>query len=77
LRATLTAFFEEGMSWGRTAERLNIHQNTVIYRVNQAKDLLGRSLTERRLELEVALRLAEASANLSAGALASAGHTDQ
>jgi hypothetical protein len=77
LRATLTAFFEERMSWGRTAERLNIHQNTVIYRVNQAKDLLGRSLTERRLELEVALRLAEASANLSAGALASAGHTDQ
>ncbi len=76
LRATLVAFFEEGMSWGRTAERLNIHQNTVIYRVNQAKDLLGRSLTERRLELEVALRLAEASAKLSAGALASAAQPD-
>ena len=70
LRSTLVAFFEEGMSWGRTAERLNIHQNTVIYRVNQAKDLLGRPLTERRLELEVALRLAEAGDNLSAGALA-------
>lgn len=77
LRATLIAFFEEGMSWGRTAERLNIHQNTVIYRVNQAKDILGRSLTERRLELEVALRLAEASANLSAGGLASGAHIDQ
>jgi hypothetical protein len=76
LRSTLIAFFEEGMSWGRTAERLNIHQNTVIYRVNQAKDLLGRSLTERRLELEVALRLAEARANLSAGALATAAQPD-
>lgn len=76
LRSTLIAFFEEGMSWGRTAERLGIHQNTVIYRVNQAKDLLGRPLTERRLELEVALRLAEAGANLSAGALASAAQPD-
>ena len=65
------------MSWGRTAERLSIHQNTVIYRVNQAKDLLGRPLTERRLELEVALRLAEASDSLSAGALASAAQPDQ
>ncbi len=76
LRSTLIAFFEEGMSWGRTAERLGIHQNTVIYRVNQAKDLLERPLTERRLELEVALRLAEAGANLSAGALASAAQPD-
>ncbi|BDB39701.1 MULTISPECIES: PucR family transcriptional regulator [Mycobacterium] len=73
LRTTLTAFFEEGQSWGRTAERLGVHQNTVMYRVAQAKDLLGRQLTERRLELEVALRLAEAEANLSPGALASAG----
>lgn len=76
LRCTLVAFFDEGMSWGRTAERLNIHQNTVIYRVNQAKDLLGRPLTQRRLELEVALRLAEAGANLSAGALATTAQMD-
>lgn len=76
LRTTLTAFFEEGQSWGRTAERLGVHQNTVMYRVQQARDLLGRPLNERRLELEVALRLAEASANLSPGALASAGLPD-
>lgn len=68
LRSTLIAFFEEGMSWGRTAERLGIHQNTVIYRVNQAKDLLGRPLTERRLELEVALRLAMLESASSASA---------
>ena len=71
LRATLIAFFEEGMSWAKTAERLGVHQNTVMYRVQQAKELLGRSLTDRRLELEVALRLAQAGHNLSPGGLAS------
>jgi hypothetical protein len=76
LRATLVAFFEEGMSWGRTAERLGVHQNTVIYRVQQAKELLGRPLTDRRLELEVALRLADAGGNLSPGGLASAAQSD-
>ncbi|WP_328362719.1 helix-turn-helix domain-containing protein [Mycobacterium sp. NBC_00419] len=76
LRTTLIVFFEENMSWGRAAERLGVHQNTVMYRVQQAKDLLGRSLTDRRLELEVALRLADASANLSPGGLASAGQPD-
>ena len=73
LRATLLAFFEEGMSWAKTAERLGVHQNTVMYRVQQAKELLGHSLSDRRLELEVALRLAEAGDNLSPGGLASAG----
>ncbi|OPX10188.1 CdaR family transcriptional regulator [Mycobacterium sp. AT1] len=76
LRTTLSTFFAEGQSWGRTAERLGVHQNTVMYRVQQAKDLLGRSLTERRLELEVALRLAEADAKLSPGGLASSGIPD-
>lgn len=76
LRDTLTAFFDEAMSWGRTAERLGIHQNTVMYRVGQAKELLGRPITERRLELEVALRLASAGPHLSPGGLASSGHPD-
>jgi hypothetical protein len=76
LRSTLIAFFEEGMSWGRTAERLNIHQNTVMYRVNQAKEILHRSLTERRLELEVALRLADSRANLTGGSPAAAAQSD-
>jgi hypothetical protein len=58
LRATLAAWFEEGMSWSRTAQRLGVHQNTVIYRARRAEDLLGRPLTERRPELEAALRLA-------------------
>lgn len=59
MRATLAVWFEEGMSWGRTARRLGVHQNTVIYRARRAEELLGRPLTERRLELEAALRLAD------------------
>jgi DNA-binding PucR family transcriptional regulator len=58
LRATLTTFLDEGMRPVRAARRLGIHQNTVLYRIRQAEELLGRPLTERRLELEAALRLA-------------------
>ncbi|CAN5387512.1 hypothetical protein BH11ACT7_BH11ACT7_19590 [soil metagenome] len=76
LRSTLVVYFQENMSWSRTAERLGVHQNTVMYRVQQAKDLLSCSLIDRRLELEVALRLADASANLRAGGPAGAGQPD-
>lgn len=57
LRATLAVYLDERLSPLRTARRLGIHQNTVIYRVKRAEELLGRPLDERRLELEVALRL--------------------
>lgn len=60
LRATLAVYLEEGMRPVRTARRLGVHQNTVAYRVAQAEQAIGRPLTERRLELETALRLAEA-----------------
>ena len=77
LRATLVVYFHENMSWSRTAERLGVHQNTVMYRVQQAKELLSCSLSERRLELEAALRLAEVSANLSPGGLAGSGQPER
>ena len=60
LRATLAVYLEEGMRPVRTARRLGVHQNTVAYRIAQAEQAIGRPLTERRLELETALRLAEA-----------------
>lgn len=60
LRATLAVFFDEAMRPVRTARRLGVHQNTVIYRVHQIEQLLARPLAERRLELETALRLADA-----------------
>jgi DNA-binding PucR family transcriptional regulator len=59
LRATVRVYLEENLSPARTARRLGIHQNTVVYRVKQVEELLGRRVEERRLHLEVALRLAE------------------
>lgn len=58
LAATLTVFLEEGGSYVRAARRLGVHTNTVTYRVRRAEELLGHPVTERQLELRVALRLA-------------------
>jgi DNA-binding PucR family transcriptional regulator len=57
LRATLQVYLDERLSPLRTARRLGIHQNTVLYRVKRAEELIGRPLEDRRLELEIALRL--------------------
>ncbi len=53
LRETVLAYLEAGMDGA--AARLAIHRNTVRYRLRQAEDLLGRPVTERRRELELAL----------------------
>jgi PucR C-terminal helix-turn-helix domain/GGDEF-like domain len=58
LRATLSVFLEENASFLAAAARLGVHKNTVAYRVRRAEELLGRSVRERRLELQAALRLA-------------------
>jgi hypothetical protein len=58
LASTLAVFLEEGASFARAARRLGVHTNTVTYRVHRAEELLGRRVTERQLELRVALRLA-------------------
>jgi DNA-binding PucR family transcriptional regulator len=68
LRATVRAYCEENASPVRTARRLGVHQNTIVYRVNRAEELLGRPIADRRLELEVALRLADAVDALRAAA---------
>ena len=57
LRQTLAVYFEEGESALRTSERLGIHPNTVTYRLRRCGDILGRSPQERRLEIQLALRL--------------------
>lgn len=59
LRQTLRAYFAEGESHVRAAQRLGVHEKTVTYRVRQAEELLGRRLAERRVELESALLLHE------------------
>ncbi|WP_188113565.1 PucR family transcriptional regulator [Nocardioides humilatus] len=58
LAQTLLTLLEEGGNRGRTGRRLNIHENTVSYRVRQAEELLGRSIDERPLDLALALKLA-------------------
>lgn len=60
VRATVTVLLEESGRATVAAKRLGIHQNTVSYRVRQAERLLGHPLSERRYEVETALRLLRA-----------------
>jgi hypothetical protein len=56
LRETLLAWFEFG-SHVATAEYLGMHEHTVRNRLQRAEQLLGRRLSEHRVELQAALRL--------------------
>ncbi|MCV7105216.1 PucR family transcriptional regulator [Mycolicibacterium chitae] len=57
LRETLWVFLQEGGSTRRASERLFMHRNTVLYRLQRIEAMLGHSLDERRLDLQVALLL--------------------
>lgn len=57
LATTLAAYLRENRSRTRAAARLGIHPNTVSYRVRQAEELLGRSVSRDSLDLQVALTL--------------------
>jgi len=46
LLESLGAFFESQRSWQRCAERLNVHRQTVIYRMRRVEQLTNRSLSE-------------------------------
>lgn len=56
LRATLVAWCEAGCNLVATAQRLDIHRNTVIYRLDKISRLTGRDVREPRIA--VALYLA-------------------
>jgi purine catabolism regulator len=43
---SLAAFLACRRSWQRTAERLNVHRQTVVYRMERVQQLTGRTLTE-------------------------------
>jgi DNA-binding PucR family transcriptional regulator len=60
LRDTVLAFLASGGSATRVAKDLYVHQNTVVYRVKKAEELLGRRVNERPIELTSALTLAAA-----------------
>ena len=55
LRESVGAFLETGGSLTAAAERLGCHKNTVQYRIRRSEELLGRSVRERRVDLELAL----------------------
>lgn len=56
LRETLRVFLEAGSSYTAAAEVLNLHKNSVQYRVQKAEQLRGRSLRVDRPDVEFALR---------------------
>jgi DNA-binding PucR family transcriptional regulator len=57
LRETLRVFLRTGSSFKNAAEELHLHFNSVKYRVQRAIDRRGRSITDDRLDVEVALLL--------------------
>lgn len=57
LRETLWVFLQEGGNTRRASERLFMHRNTVLYRLQRIEALLGHPLEDRRLDVEVALLL--------------------
>ncbi|MEA2346753.1 MAG: hypothetical protein QOG62_540 [Thermoleophilaceae bacterium] len=59
LRETLLVFLAGNCSNVRAARALHVHQNTVVYRVNRAEALLGRTVSDCGPELVCALKLAE------------------
>jgi DNA-binding PucR family transcriptional regulator len=56
LRETLTVYLQFGSS-ARAADELGVHKNTILYRLQQAEELLGHAIDERRLPLQVALQI--------------------
>jgi hypothetical protein len=67
LATTLAIYLRENRSRTRAAERLQIHPNTVSYRVRQAEELLGRDLGSDSLDLQIALTLLPALRKLEHG----------
>jgi hypothetical protein len=57
LRTTLLAFLRNGRSYADTAEELQVHRNTVQYRVNQALEEYGQPLGPDLLHLWLALEI--------------------
>lgn len=57
LRTTVRVLLQENGNQASTARRLGVHVNTIAYRLRRAEELLGRSLTDRRFDLEAALLL--------------------
>ncbi|MBX6689764.1 PucR family transcriptional regulator ligand-binding domain-containing protein [Pseudomonas sp. USTB-Z] len=60
---TLRVFLEQNRSWQKSSQMLNVHKQTLIYRIRRVEEITGRSLddTEGVVALWVALRAMEIS----------------
>ncbi|OLL16239.1 MULTISPECIES: helix-turn-helix domain-containing protein [unclassified Rhodococcus (in: high G+C Gram-positive bacteria)] len=56
-RDTVRVFLSTGSSYTATVTALNMHKNSVAYRIHKAEDKLGRKVHVRRLDPENALAL--------------------
>jgi DNA-binding PucR family transcriptional regulator len=59
VRETVRLYLTCGANVDMTATNLIVHKNTVRYRLAQAEELIGHALTERRTQVELALRYLE------------------
>ena len=61
---TLTIFLEHNRSWQKSAQALNVHKQTLVYRIRRIEEITGRSLddTEGVVALWIALRSMEIAA---------------
>jgi hypothetical protein len=59
LRTTLKCYLDTERSLNTTAELLHVARNTVAYRIQRAEQVRGREIEVRRMQLQVALALAE------------------
>ncbi|SNR49840.1 PucR C-terminal helix-turn-helix domain-containing protein [Haloechinothrix alba] len=57
MRETLRVFLSEGGSYAAAAGRLNLHKNSIQYRIRKAEDELGHPVREKRLHVELALNV--------------------
>lgn len=57
LRYTLLTYLQEGNNARRAAEILHTHKNTVLYRLQRAEALMGRTISQSTFDLELALKL--------------------
>lgn len=57
LRETLKAYFRAGQSRSSAANELGVHERTVSYRLGTIETALGHTISERRDELGLALRI--------------------
>lgn len=57
LRDTLRVYLRHGADATAAGEQLNLHPNTVRYRIRQAEKKLGQSIAQRRIHIELALEI--------------------